>query len=100
MLASNQWLTRHASIRCQQRGVPLDLVALVLEHADRRVFVGDGVQSAMITRKRLKAATHPAVCAASKRLQGLIVLHDPIAGVVVTVLRGDRKAARRYRRRR
>ncbi len=95
MLASTQWLSRHAEVRCQQRSVPVDLVALVLEHADRRVFVGDGVQSLMITRKRLKTAKHAALCAASERLDGLIVLHHPIEGVIVAVLRADGRAARR-----
>lgn len=99
MEASFVVLSRHARARCQQRSVPVRLVSLVLEHADRRVFVGSGVQAAMITRKRLRTTRAPAIYDQRERLEGLIVLHDPRDGAVITAFRGCGRAARRYRRR-
>lgn len=98
MLASPQVLTRHAAVRCQQRSVAQDLVALVLEHADFRNFVGDGVQLAMVTRKRLRATKNPELRAVKERVEGLTVLHNPADGVVVTVFWADGRLGRRYRR--
>jgi hypothetical protein len=97
MLASSLGYTRHAQTRCQQRSVPRRLVELVVEHADRRVFVGDGVQAAMITRKRLKMSRVPQLKAERERLDGLMVLLDPEDGTVVTVMWADGAVARRYR---
>ena len=98
MLAPTFDLSRHARKRCQQRCVSHALVGLVLLHADRRVFVGGGVQASMITRKRLKRLGQGMGAGESERLRNLVVLHHPAARAVVSVLWADGKAARRYRR--
>ncbi|MBL8552608.1 MAG: hypothetical protein JNJ73_21655 [Hyphomonadaceae bacterium] len=99
MLASSLGFTRHAEARCQQRSIPRRLVELVVAHANRRVFVGDGVQAAMITRKRLQTSRVPQLKAERDRLDGLMVLFDPQDGTIVTAMWADGAAARRYRAR-
>lgn len=90
-------LSSHARVRCQQRCVSSHLVALVVQHADSRVFVGDGVQALMVTRKRLRFSPVEEVRAQQDRLSGLIVLRHRADGAIVTVMRAG-KRSRRYLR--
>lgn len=89
--------TRHAEIRCQQRGIPLDLVDLLFEYGEER-HVGRGATLLSFpkhSRERLrKNLSRKRFAAVSSRLNVYAVLGG--SGHVMTV--GHRYKALRERK--
>jgi hypothetical protein len=93
-------LTGHAEARANQRGVPLDVIEAILDHADMDVPVGGGCTALRLSKRRLKDATlRKRLGSQLDRLAGIAVICADDTGDVVTVLH-DRGGAegRRYRR--
>jgi hypothetical protein len=47
-------LSRHAELRCQQRGITQDLIALVFNHADVETAIGDGCTFIRVTKREAR----------------------------------------------
>lgn len=90
-------MSKHATKRCQQRGVTDEMVATILTHADREAHCGDGCTALEISRNCIHGIGS-GTGVAPERLHGLIIVLNN-AGAVVTVVRTrGRSASRRYRR--
>ena len=85
-------LSRHAELRCQQRGVSGRLLDLFLQHYDVDRPAGGN--------RRLLAVKRTTVCAieGGDRLGNLIAIADDASGAIVTVAHVSRsRRGRRYR---
>lgn len=92
-------LTTHAAIRASQRGVPHDLIADLLTHADLETPVGGGCVAFSVSRRRL--ADRDVRRSAGRnldRLRNLAVVCDATDGAVITVLHQHGQKGRRYHR--
>lgn len=91
-------LTRHALARCAQRGVPQEVITLLLRHADLDLHAGAGCTSVRLGRDAaamlLAEGVRPETV---RRARSLVALLGD-AGVV-TVLRPHGRAGHRYHRR-
>jgi len=89
----------HALRRCQQRGISQQIVNTILVHADLRVWVGNGCQSLLVSRRRLAELVPDELePGEAGRLGGVCVVQDVATGEVVTVLRLAGRSGRRYRK--
>lgn len=93
-------LTRHASLRANQRGVTHDMLDALIAYADFEASVGSGCSVLRVSRERLKDRDLRASLGASAdRLAGLAVILADDTGEIVTVLHDRGNAdGRRYRR--
>lgn len=92
----DQTISRHARIRCQQRGVSWEILSALQDVADRSVPVGGGHFAVSLSRrgaKWLREDGYPAP-AILERLDGLTLVVSSM-GQTVTVLHAT---AGRYRR--
>ena len=91
-------LSEHAARRANQRGVPHDLIDLVIANADIDEPAGSGCSVLRISRVRL-TALRPHLGATADRLQNLALIWSERTASVVTILRDHGGASgRRYRR--
>lgn len=93
-------LSQHCQTRMQQRGVRMDVVRTLLDHADRSVFVGAGRMSCFLSSKEAARLRREGLLNAEavERVCGLALVVDPDTGIVVTVLHAARRHGRHYRR--
>jgi hypothetical protein len=93
-------LTRHATIRAQQRGVTHDVLDALIRHADVESPVGRNCTVLRFSRQRLMDRDLRASLGATvERLASLAVVLSDSTGDIVTVLHDHGGAAgRRYRR--
>lgn len=93
-------LTRHATIRAQQRGVPYEVLDALILHADMEAPVGSGCTVLRFSRERLRDRDlRASLGATADRLGSLAVVLCDDTGDVVTVLHDHGGAeGRRYRR--
>lgn len=97
MPAQHYELSRHAAIRCQQRGVPVRVVQTLLDKADRVVPVGSGAYSRFVSKRRRRNLTAYGVPAwVVDRLESVCVVTS--GETVLTVFHRYGGKARRYRR--
>jgi hypothetical protein len=90
-------ISRHATKRCQQRGVSRVVLSTLLDHWDRSVPVGGGLTAVTLSRKeavRLRTLGHPS--GTLDRLSSLAAILSP-DGQVVTVLHATDPRYRRTR---
>jgi hypothetical protein len=91
-------LTRHASIRASQRGIPHSLLQTLIEHADVETAVGGGCFALRVSRRRLKdAEVRRSFGASVDRVAKLAVICGGDDGSIVTVLHDWGACGRRYR---
>jgi hypothetical protein len=93
-------LTRHATLRAQQRGVTHAMLDALIHNADVEAPVGGGCTVLRLSRERLMdRALRASLGPMADRLETLAVVLADETGEVVTVLRdhGGREG-RRYRR--
>ena len=78
--------TRHAQVRCQQRGISPDLVELLLEHGAER-HLGDGTTIISLSKQRRerirRCLTRTAFAAVSSHLDVYAIFNS--AGTMTTV---------------
>ncbi|MDB5963483.1 MAG: hypothetical protein JWP59_4777 [Massilia sp.] len=91
-------LTRHATARMRQRGVPTRILDLLLEHADCALLAGDGCETLCLSpgaaASLVAGGTAPDDAARAARLVALIGRNG-----VTSVIRPAKGAwGRRYRR--
>lgn len=92
-------LTQHASRRANQRGVPHDVIAHLLNHADVETRVGGGCVALSLSRRRLADRdVKRSVGRDLDRLRNLAVVCDAQDGAIITVLHEHGARARRYHR--
>lgn len=93
-------LSQHCQTRMQQRGVRMDVVRTLLDHADRSVFVGAGRMSCFLSSKEAARLRREGLLDAEavERARGLALVVDPDTGIIVTVLHADGHRGRHYRR--
>jgi len=93
-------LTRHATIRAQQRGVPHGVLNALIAHADLEAPVGSGCTVLRFSRERLMDRDlRAALGATADRLGSLAIVLSDDTGEVVTVLHDHGGSeGRRYRR--
>ncbi|HEV2081808.1 MAG TPA: hypothetical protein VGR32_05060 [Brevundimonas sp.] len=92
-------LTTHATIRASQRGVPHDLIADLLAHADLETPVGGGRVAFSVSRRRLADCDVRRSAGRNlDRLRNLAVVCDASDGAVITVLHQQGQKGRRYHR--
>lgn len=90
-------LSRHAAMRCQQRGIPTNVVWTLLEEADRAVPAGSGAYSQFVSKRRRRDLTSRGVPAwIVEKLMDVCVVTSGTS--VLTVFHGYGRKARRYRR--
>jgi len=92
-------LTRHASIRVRQRGVPERVLRLVLEHADITLHAGDGCEHMYLSHHQAEELIASAIAGPDEvsRARRLVAVLGQQG--VTTVLRPDSGSrGRRYRR--
>lgn len=89
--------SRHALTRCAQRGVSRHVMSLLIEHADLALYAGAGCVSVRLGRDAaaglVAEGARPEAVSRARRL--VAVMGD---WGVVTVLRPEGEAGRRYRR--
>ena len=96
---SNYDLSDHAERRAQQRGVSLDTMNFVITHADVWLHAGEGRRTARISQRQLGQLSREGVPAALiERATNVVMLIDPVAGIIVTVLHDHgSRSGRMYR---
>jgi hypothetical protein len=90
-------LSRHARVRAQARGIPLHIINAILAYAGRPRFVGEGRRALMVSRRRLDALADAIPAADRERMEGVILVINRTAEVIVTVLHAYSSRGRRYR---
>ncbi len=91
-------LSKHAARRANQRGVPLDLIDLLLTSADIDKPVGSGCTVLRISGDAL-SAMRGQLGATADRLHNLALIWSDRMATVVTIIRDHGGAhGRRYRR--
>jgi hypothetical protein len=92
-------LTRHATLRAKQRGVPHHLLDALLVYGDLDAPVGDGCSVVRLSRERLRDRDlRGRLGAAMDRLKSLAVIVADETGEIVTVMHDHgRTDGRRYR---
>jgi hypothetical protein len=95
----NLSLTRHASVRAQQRGVPHRVINALATWADVEIPVGGGCVALSLSRRQMSdRGLRASLGAELDRLAGVALVADE-TGAVVTVLHDCGGAGgRRYRR--
>jgi hypothetical protein len=95
----NYDLTDHAKCRAQQRGVTHDTLNFVIAHSDIWLHAGEGCRSVRISCKQLGQLSREGVPASLiERATNIVIIIDPDAGSIVTVLHDNgSKSSRRYR---
>ena len=92
-------LSRHAQMRANQRGVPNNLLDVIMAYADVDAPVGGNCTVIRISRARLlDQDVRQAAGANIDRLKSLALVWSETSGQVVTVLHEAGQAGRRYRR--
>lgn len=87
-------LSKHAKVRCQQRGVPQELVSRVLELADTEIEIGGNCSLLRVSRRGAS------ICLRDDRLTHVGVVWSGSQAQVVTVMKlYEGRLGRRYRRR-
>jgi hypothetical protein len=90
-------LTRHARARCADRGIPLAVASLLIDHADQMLHAVEGCVSLRLGRDAaamlIAEGADPDNVARARRLAAVLGDHG-----VMTVLRPRGPAGRRYRR--
>jgi hypothetical protein len=90
-------LTRHAHTRCSDRGLPLSVASLLIDHGDLMLHAGEGCVSLRLGRDAaamlIAEGADPDCVARARRLAAVLGDHG-----VVTVLRPQGRGGRRYRR--
>jgi hypothetical protein len=87
--------SRHAMLRLQQRAIRRETLEFVLSEADQERHVGGGCRSYWISRRelnRLRCAGRDR--ALLERSAKVVVVMNPVDGVVVTAMPGYRRSAR------
>jgi hypothetical protein len=99
-ISSRGKLTKHAVVRAQQRGIPHEVIDLILNYADEDKDVGSGCYSVWLSRPRLAdRALRSQLGSSLDRAAGIILVIAGDTGEVVTTLHDDGgKRGRRYRR--
>lgn len=92
-------MTTHAVTRASQRGVPHDLIADLLAHADLETSVGGGCVALSVSRRRLADRDLRRTAGRNiDRLRNLTVVCDADDGSIVTILHQEGARGRRYHR--
>ncbi|MBB5772115.1 hypothetical protein HNP47_002119 [Brevundimonas vesicularis] len=92
-------MTTHAVTRASQRGVPHNLIADLLAHADLETSVGGGCVALSVSRRRLADRDlRRTVGRNIDRLRNLTVVCDAGDGSIVTILHQEGARGRRYHR--
>lgn len=92
-------MSRHALQRSQQRGVPLQMIAAVLERHDLDFEIGDDCRVLRVSRSAAAAIpTSRTSRQITEKLAELAIIWSDRTNQVVTVLHDDgQRSARRYR---
>lgn len=93
----NSPMSKHATSRCQQRGIRQGLVQTVLEHHDVDVSVGGNCRVLRVSRKYLRSQNTGLDPQRAKQLEKLCVIWSDNTNSIVTVMH-DLGTHRRYRR--
>jgi len=88
-------MSQHATRRCQQRGVPHEVVQLLLDHHDLDREAGSGCRILRISRRRVRSDAAMLEPQLARRLENLAVIWSDDRGQIVTVLR-NHGTSRRY----
>jgi hypothetical protein len=93
-------LTRHASVRANQRGVTNNMLDALIAHADVEAPIGSGCTVLRFSRERLRdRELRASLGPSADRLGSLAVILANDTGKVVTVMRDHGGSeGRRYRR--
>ena len=89
-------LSRHATLRCQQRGIRLRVLQAMLDHHDLDREVGGNCRVLRMSRKQARRAAAMLDPQLSAQLERLAVVMSDSSGEIVTVLH-DTGKSRRYR---
>jgi hypothetical protein len=91
-------LTGHARKRAQQRGIRLDVIDFVIQHADVDLEAGDGCRSLRISKRGLAMLGGDCTSLALSERAANVVVLVAADGDVVTVMHDCNSQGRRYRR--
>lgn len=89
-------MSRHAQRRCQQRGVKLQVLEILLEHHDLDREVGGNCRVLRMSRDRARAEGRRLGPQISGQLERLAVIMSEETGEIVTVFH-DTGKSRRFR---
>lgn len=99
MVTKQYKLTRHAEIRCQQRGIRREVIDAILNEADRVTPAGSGAHTRHVSRKRCGALVKGGI--PPQTVERLASVYVVTAGsLVVTVFHNHGRQRRRNHRRR
>lgn len=95
----HEFMSQHARLRSQQRGIPLSLVENILDHHDREAAVGDDCRVLRVSRAAARSfAVAGGNWQTAERLPRVAVVWSDRTSRVVTVIHdGANRTARRYR---
>ena len=89
-------MSRHATTRCQQRGITQELLRTLLQHHDLDRDVGGNCRVLRMSRRRAQAESRRIGTQITARLERLAVIWSDTTDEVVTVFH-DTSRSRRYR---
>ena len=84
MQGNVQSASNHATKRCQQRGIKADIVELILNEADLIKLCKGGVNSLLISRRRLRHLVQKGVCdpGLAEKAKGVVLIDS--GGIIIT----------------